>query len=469
MGYKGMTCGPVRPGLPQRFQEDDMPDILDWSGSDLERLELDAFESRSNEMAARMREEVAAGRLPFLSMPYMDGLLEQLDGLQDYLAGFEHMLLLGIGGSALGARALQKAFFPRQDQPCHDGPWLWIADNVDSYALESYMAKLPPEKTVVVTVSKSGGTIETVGQYFIIRDWMRGRIGDDWTEHMLLVTDENAGFLRKEADENIIRTLPVPDNLGGRYSVLSAVGLVPALFLGMDVRALVDGAREMTAPLADPGLDGEALAKLPSFDLAVWANGLMRAGYDQLIFFSYIPLWASFGDWFAQLWAESLGKEGKGSQPIAAIGATDQHSVNQMFLDGPRNKACLFLTCPTLPAGPRFPENLPDAFDYVRGKEFGELIQAEGMGTRMALQKNGVPLVEMRMEHDDPRQAGKLIALLGAATILAGWLMDINPLDQPAVELGKRLAKARLGADGLPEETADLADFLTSQRDEREF
>ncbi|QJB56381.1 glucose-6-phosphate isomerase [Pseudodesulfovibrio sp. zrk46] len=446
-----------------------MADNLDWTNADLDKLDVDAYAARAEEMAARLSQETAAGRLPFLTMPYAASLKEQLGELKGYLKKFDHMLLLGIGGSALGARALQQAFFPQQDQPGHDGPYLWIADNVDAYALEAYLAKLPAEKTVIVTVSKSGGTIETVGQYFILKEWAQERLGDKWAEHMLLVTDEKQGFLRGEVEQYGIKALPVPDNLGGRYSVLSAVGLIPALFLGMDIDALMAGAREVADILADPGLTGDALKKHSSFQLAVWGAALLDKGFDEMIFFAYIPLWASFGDWFAQLWAESLGKEGKGSQPVPAIGVTDQHSVNQMFMDGIRNKACLFLTCPNLPAGPKFPSDLPDQFGYVRGKDFGELIQAEGLGTRMALSKNGVPLVELQMGEDGPRQAGKLIALLGAATILTGWLMDINPLDQPAVELGKRLAKARMDADGLAEEKADLNEFLTADRDIREF
>jgi len=446
-----------------------MADILDWTGADSQKLDMATYEARADEMAARLREETGAGRLPFLTMPYAAALKDQLSHLKDFLKGFDHMLLLGIGGSALGARALQQAFFPQQDQPGHTGPSLWIADNVDSYALEAYLAKLPADKTVVVTVSKSGGTIETVGQYFILKKWMQKHAGDGWFEHMLLVTDETQGFLRGEADQFNIPTLPVPDNLGGRYSVLSAVGMIPALFLGMDVDALMAGAAEVADLLIDPDLTGDALAKHSSFQLAAWGAALMDKGFDEMIFFAYIPLWASFGDWFAQLWAESLGKEGKGSQPVPAIGVTDQHSVNQMFMDGVRNKACLFLTCPTLPAGPKFPADLPDQFAYVRGKDFGELIQAEGLGTQMALSSNGVPLVELRMGEDGPKQAGKLIALLGAATILTGWLMGINPLDQPAVELGKRLAKARMNADGLEEEKANLNAFLTADRDTREF
>ncbi|WP_319541069.1 glucose-6-phosphate isomerase [uncultured Pseudodesulfovibrio sp.] len=446
-----------------------MADILDWTNSSLENLNMESFEARADEMAARLREETGAGRLPFLTMPYASALKKQLEKLKPFLQRFDHMLLLGIGGSALGARALQQAFFPQQDQPGHTGPSLWIADNVDAYALEAYLAKLPPEKTVVVTVSKSGGTIETVGQYFIFKEWMQQHLGDAWHEHMLLVTDEKQGFLRGEAETYGITALPVPDNLGGRYSVLSAVGMVPALFLGMDIDSLMAGAQDVAALLTDPNLTGEALTEHGSFQLAAWGAALMDKGFDEMIFFAYIPLWASFGDWFAQLWAESLGKDGKGSQPVPAIGVTDQHSVNQMFMDGVRNKACLFLTCPNLPAGPKFPADLPDQFSYVRGKDFGKLIQAEGLGTRMALSANGVPLVELRMGADSPRQAGKLIALLGAATILTGWLMGINPLDQPAVELGKRLAKARMNADGLEGEKADLNAFLTADRDLREF
>ena len=446
-----------------------MVDMLDWTGADFDTLDTAAYEARAGEMAERLKAETGAGRLPFLTMPYAAELRTELAAIDGYLKEFDHMLLLGIGGSALGARALQKAFFPQQDQPGHGGPWLWIADNVDAYALEAYLAKLPASRTVVVTVSKSGGTIETVGQYFIIKEWMKQQLGEGWTDHMLLVTDEKQGFLRGEAERYGIRALPVPDNLGGRYSVLSAVGLIPALFLGMDIDALMAGARAVVDPLASPELTGERLARHASFQLAAWGASLMDKGFSEMIFFTYIPLWASFGDWFAQLWAESLGKEGRGSQPVPAVGVTDQHSVNQMFMDGLRNKACLFLTCPTLPSGPKFPQDLPDQFGYVRGKDFGELIQAEGLGTRMALSGSGVPLVELRMGLDTPREAGKLIGLLGAATILTGWLMGINPLDQPGVERGKRLAKARMAADGLDREKEELDAFLNAKRDLREF
>jgi glucose-6-phosphate isomerase len=445
-------------------------DVLDWTNASWERLPASAgLRSRAGEMAARLAGEVAAGRLPFLATPFMAALEKDLAGLEGgFFAPFEHMLLLGIGGSALGARALQKAFAPGQDLPGHTGRSLWIMDNVDAAVLEAHLDRLSAAKTLVYVVSKSGDTIETIGQYFLVKDWLKKAL-PDWKDHLLLNTDEHKGYLREEAKAFGIRTLPVPDNLGGRYSAISAVGLVPAAFLGMDWRALVRGFQAVAAPLTDPNLDAAQLAAHPSFEFALWGRALMDAGFCELITFFYIPAWSSFADWFAQLWAESLGKDGMGSQPIPAVGATDQHSVNQMFLDGPRNKACLFVERAAGPEGLAFPKDMPPIFDYLQGKRFGELLPAEALGTRMALAQSQVPLVALRLGADDAFAAGKMMAFLGAATLLTGWLMGINPVDQPAVELGKRLAKARLGAAGLEAEKAALAAFTTGKRDERGF
>ncbi|MBI9111169.1 glucose-6-phosphate isomerase [Maridesulfovibrio ferrireducens] len=443
--------------------------IIDWTDSWQDKLDIKSKYASADAISARFSKEVAEGKLPFCSMPYMAELLYDLEGLEDYVKGFDHMLLLGIGGSALGARALQKAFFSEQDEPCHKGPWFWIGDNVCAKTLESYLEKLPLEKTLVAVVSKSGGTIETISQYFLIRKKMQKKLGEKWNRNFLFVTDKKSGFLREQADELSIRTLDVPDNLGGRYSVLSAVGLLPAMFMGIDYRSLVEGASAVLSPLASSTLDAETLLNHPSYKIACWNAALMEKGYNELIFFSYIPQWACFGQWFAQLWAESLGKEGKGSQPIPAVGATDQHSVNQMFLDGPRNKGCLFLTCDSLPHGEKFLEDIPDKFSYIKGKSFGDLIHAEGLGTKMALSANDVPLVEFKMAEASEESAGRLMGVLMAATIFTGWMMGINPIDQPAVELGKRLAKARLGADGLQEEKNDLEAFLSTKREEQIF
>lgn len=445
---------------------------LDWTHAFTHRLKTtsaatSSFSVRVESLAPRLADEAAKGTLPYLGMPYREALERELPPVLERVSRYGHMLLLGIGGSALGARALQKAFFPAQDRPGHTGPWLWIADNIDADTLTAWMASLDPADTAVVVVSKSGGTIETMAQYFLVRRWLKNALGEGWREHVVLVTDARSGELRAEAAREGLASLPVPDNLGGRYSVLSAVGLLPAAYLGMDWKGLMDGAAAVAGPLLAPLRNGEspipALARHPAWHFAVWNRELMEHGYDELIFFSYVPLWNYFGAWFSQLWAESLGKEGKGSMPVPAVGVTDQHSVNQMFLDGPRNKACFFLSAGSLPAGPAFGADVPDKWNWLSDKRFGDLLQAEALGTRMALARSGVPLVTADMAVTDENAAGRLMGLLMTATILTGWLLDINPVDQPAVELGKRLANARLGAPGLDEEHQALAAFLNKE------
>ena len=435
---------------------------LNWSNAYTGRLQGQSLETalcapRVASIAERLGRETAQGILPFMTMPFRGALNRDIPVALAAIRHCRHMLVLGIGGSALGARALQKAFAPGQDRPGHSGPWLWIADNVDADTLMAYFAKLPAKETALVVISKSGGTIETQGQYFLARQWLRQELGDGWRKQVVMVTDEKLGFLREEATREGIATLPVPDYLGGRYSALSAVGMLPAAFMGMQWQELMEGASSLFAPLLE---DMSRLGSHPAWKLAVWNTMLMEKGYSQLIFFSYIPLWSWFGAWFSQLWAESLGKEGKGSMPVSAIGVTDQHSVNQMFLDGPRDKGCLFLHAPSLDKGPAFPNETPEKWVYLKGKRFGDLLDAEALGTRMALASCGVPLVDIAMGDSGEFVAGKLMGLLELTTILTGWLIGINPVDQPAVELGKRLANARLGASGYPEETGALNEFL---------
>lgn len=450
---------------------------LDWTHAATGRLTAEALlrsRARAVPLASRLVSEVEQGRLPFLDLPFRQRLERELPPLLPRLRARRHMLLLGIGGSALGARALQRAFAPQQDEPEHGGPCLWIADNVCEATLARWLDRLPPDETTVVCVSKSGGTIETVAQYLLVRDWLRATLGDGWRDHVLLVTDDRQGFLREEAGRFSLAALEVPDHLGGRYSALSAVGLVPAAFLGIDWRALLDGASETGESLIRAAHAG-TLGDHPAFRLAGWAHELEACGYNQLIFFCYLPQWAAFGAWFAQLWAESLGKEGTGSQPLPAIGVTDQHSINQMFLDGPRNKACLFLTGPDVAVrqadgrGLHFATDMPERWQWLAERPFGCLLDAEALGTRMALCRSGLPLVHMAMEQATPHAAGRLMALLEGMTLLTGWLNDINPLDQPAVELGKRLANARLGAPGLDGEAEAMRAFLAQRGDSQSF
>lgn len=444
---------------------------IDWTNAYPKGVSPSAGKALLGAFVERLATDLSGpdgGRLPFINMPHWPALKAQLAELQPKLRQFEHMLVLGIGGSALGAQALRKAFFPQQDQPGHDGPWLWTADNVDVPTLMAYFTKLPPQKTIVVAISKSGGTIETTSQYFLACQWLKDALGSKWKNHLIMVTGKD-GFFRQEAERHGFTTLPVPTHMGGRYSVLSAVGLVPAAFLGIDYEALVEGALAVTTPLYETILSPRILAAHPAWQLATWNWSIIDSGFSQLIFFCYVPHLVSFGAWFSQLWAESLGKDGKGSMPLPAVGVTDQHSLQQMFLDGPRDKGCLFITCEDMPEGQAMPSDIPMEFGYLRGKMMGELLAAEALGSQMAMAQAGIPLVEIRLGRCDAFEAGRLMALLELTTVFTGWLLAIDPLDQPAVELGKRLAKARLGADGLAKEKAELKAFLGATRRTTEF
>ncbi len=412
---------------------------------------------RLPEITQKLSDEISSGNLPSIDMDFAQSLLEELPEVLEKISGYRHMVLLGIGGSALGARALQKAFFPAQDRPGHDGPWLWIADNVDASGLDAWLDRLDPADTVCVVVSKSGGTIETLAQYFIVKKWLQDKLPAAWQKHLIVVTDARKGMLRSDAILYNLAALPIPALLGGRYSVFSAVGMLPAAFMGMDWKELMRGAIEANMAIVQ---NPDNLASHPAWKMAVWNAELMARGYSQLIFFSYVPAWNYFGAWFAQLWAESLGKNGKGSMPVPAVGVTDQHSLLQMFLDGQKDKACFFITADQ-PKGAQFPDKLPGEWSFLAGKRFGDLLEAESIGTRMAMLKSDVPLLHLHLENSGEYQAGRLMGVLMASTLITGWLLGINPVDQPAVEAGKRLANAFLGAPGLEEEKKELQNFIS--------
>ena len=438
---------------------------LEWNHAHIGRLKY----PRSNTVTRELPEvysnllasEFSQGQLQFLDLAFRDEMTNDIHQLLPHIRKFKHMLLLGIGGSALGTRALQKAFFPQQDHYNHSGPWLWILDNVDPGELNTVINVLPPSETLVVVVSKSGGTIETLAQFFLVKKWFVDLMPETWREHFVFVTDPNSGFLREESAIDNIPALSIPPSLGGRYSVVSPVGMLPAAFIGLPWESFLDGIISINASIASNPTSVETLVNHPAFQLAKWANDLQLLDYNQLIFFSYIPSWASFGQWFAQLWAESLGKEGRGTMPIPAVGVTDQHSLQQMFLDGPKNKGCIQIYSPDSRNDLIFPQTIPDKWHWLRGKPFSDLLNAETLAAAAALAHHEVPLLRIRVSNTDMFNAGEIMGMLMTATVLSGMFLNINPLDQPAVELGKRLAYSRLGSLDYPSENDMLQKFMS--------
>lgn len=182
------------------------------------------------EIIGKVKHGVSVDKLQFLTMSFAEDLIEKIEELEPWLNSFTDMVVIGIGGSALGTRFLQKAFYPEQDEPTHTGKSLWVVDNLNSARIARLKTKLQSGQTLIVVVSKSGNTLETVSQYLIFKEWLINYLGAQWADHVLCITDAQGGFLRSEVNKHSIRSFEVPKNLGGRYSVLSAVGLVPASF-----------------------------------------------------------------------------------------------------------------------------------------------------------------------------------------------------------------------------------------------
>lgn len=409
---------------------------------------------------AEVLERRAAGEYGFLGLGAQGSLVAEITAWAAAQRGrFDDLLVLGIGGSALGTRTLLSALKPpawnELPAAARDGhPRLTILENVDPATIAAALARLDPARTLVNVVSKSGGTAETAAQYLVVRAWLDARLGAAAPQHLVFTTDPAKGALRTIADAEGIRTFPVPPEVGGRFSVLTSVGLVPAALVGIDIAALVAGA-------------AAAVAQAESDDLLTnpagcWAALLFAAdtqvGGRIHVLMPYIDRLKDLGAWFVQLWAESLGKRvsrggdvvHRGPTPLAAIGATDQHSQVQLFMEGPFDKVVTFVMADDL--GPDLPipdrPGLPAEFAYLPGHTLGELLRAEFDATSAALARQGRMNATLRLPDLSAQSVGALLMFLQIATGYAGVWYGVNPFDQPGVELGKQLTFAAMGRPG---------------------
>ncbi len=371
------------------------------------------------------------------------------------LQKFETVVVLGIGGSALGARTVRDALAPEF------AARLVVIDNIDPVTIVRTRDSLDPKSTAFFVVSKSGSTAETAAQLILFRTWLL-EAGCNPAEHITLITDPKNGPLRALATRDGYSTLEIPPRVGGRFSVLTPVGLLPAAVLGIDPAELLAGARAMWHAVRDQ----------EDHPLLDWVAGhairAEHAGQQIQVLMSYSDRLSTLGDWFAQLWGESLGKKldraGKvvhrGSTPLAAVGATDQHSLVQLFAEGPADKQFLILgldgaRAPLTPLGAEAAELSAD-FAYLEGHSIDELFEAERIGTIQALRAAGRPVARLQLEKLDAATLGALFVFFELATVLAADLLDVDPYDQPGVEAGKIIAFARMGRAGYEEKVREL-------------
>jgi glucose-6-phosphate isomerase len=353
----------------------------------------------------------------------------------------EYVLTVGIGGSALGAKTVTAALVDEPDRHV-------VLDNVDPEHVERTLSGLPLEDTVINVVSKSGTTAETLANFLVVREAYEER-GVDWTELTVVTTGESGPLAELVAEHDLPR-LPVPDGVPGRFAALSSVGLVPAAVLGIDIEGLLDG-----ASAAADGL-GPSLSDSPGYAYGAVCYALEEAGAVVNAVVPYAERLEYFAEWFAQLWAESLGKEGRGQTPARALGATDQHSQLQLYRAGPRDKMVTVVRPQERTEVP-IPESEHDSLSYFAGADLGQLLDAEYDATVASLAEAGRPAVEIELDRLDAEGVGELLYAMEAATVLAGELSDVETFTQPAVEWGKRAARGLLSGEET-EETRTVAE-----------
>ena len=439
---------------PIRFDYGNMMRPLVEAGVDDTALQGGLAE-RFKQAHASFEARRAGGDLGFLDLPYssdaVDRVVELADGFGQW---FEDVVILGIGGSGLGATALKEALLGPfwnllGDEEREHFPRLHVVDNPDPFTFGRLLRRVDPARTLFNVISKSGATAETMALYLVAKVWVEEAVGADKARgHFLFTTDATRGVLRQIGEAEGVPMLSVPENVGGRFSVLSAVGLLPAAVCGVDPLRVLAGAAAM-----EERCQTDQLADNPAGMVATLLHEAdTRRGRPLHVLMPYADRLRSVALWFQQLWAESLGKTVTvGPTPLAALGATDQHSLLQLFMEGPHDKVVLFVDVDDAEESVLIPERHPGipALSYLGGRSLAELLSTERAATAEALRRAGRPNATVHLPRVGPEELGQLLMLLQIATVYAGALYDVDPLDQPGVELGKRLTYGLMGREGV--------------------
>lgn len=403
---------------------------------------------------AKLAAAGADGSLAFLTAPRLsDDLAACGEISRSFRDGCAGVLVLGTGGSSLGGQSLT-ALVERGIGPPADGPRLRFLDNVDPDSFEALLERLDFAETGVLAVSKSGGTAETLAQLLVILPRLEAALGrDGLARRLAVITEPGGGALGALADAYGCVRLPHDPNLGGRFSVFSAVGALPAMIAGLDAEAFRAGACEVLDASLGAATAGDAA---PALGAAIAVGLAQDRRVTQNVLMTYVDRLATFGLWHRQLWAESLGKDGLGLTPIAARGATDQHSQLQLYLAGPQDKLFTIVSLETAGLGPPIePERAEGlGLGYLAGRNLGDLLDAMARATADTLARNGRPVRQFRLRELGEFQLGALMMHFMLETVIAADLLGVNPFDQPAVEEGKRLARDYLQAAAGSDETA---------------
>jgi len=427
------------------FYRHTIDDALDSSvgAKGLSRANLDRAMAELRPALDKIRHWHDSNELPLFKLPARRDDLAALKSHADRFAKFEHVVVMGSGGSSLSGKTLV-ALKDQGFGPIKGRPRLWFMDNVDPATFATLIERLPLERTGFIPISKSGGTPETIAAFLTLTTALEAKAGKAaLASQVLAITEATDNPLRRLATRMGCTIIEHDPKVGGRFSALSLVGMLPAMIAGLDCAAVREGA----ASVLDPVLAANDVTGMAPAIGAALSVGLAREkGINITVLMPYVDRLNTFAFWYRQIWAESLGKDGQGTTPAVALGTVDQHSQVQLYLGGPADKLFTFLIQDTAGQGPVLQPGSDKTLDYLAGKTMGDLLMAEADATAATTVKAGRPTRVIRVAEVDERTIGALMMHFILETIFAAHLWKIDAFDQPAVEDGKVLTRQYLSS-----------------------
>ncbi|OQA89501.1 MAG: Glucose-6-phosphate isomerase [Elusimicrobia bacterium ADurb.Bin231] len=447
--------------------------ISDFVGTEhgIQASDIQALYPQLSSINNIIKEKKAAGQMGFMDLPYQSAVAKNIGKFALKQKGlFDDFVVIGIGGSALGNIALQTALNNPfwnilSSEKRKNWPRLFVPDNVDPELIKSLSEIINFNKTVFNIISKSGTTAECLANFFYLKNMLIKKVGiTNWQKHIIITTDEKKGYLRELADKEGIVSFVVPANVGGRFSVMSPVGLVSAAFTGLKIEKLLAGCRVMDERCT------QDISKNPAAMYAAIQYIMYQKGKRINVMMPYAQSLKDISDWFRQLWAESLGKKTNiknetvniGPTPVKALGVTDQHSQVQLYIEGPYDKIITFLSVENYRAKVVIPSSKEK--HYLEKHTLNELIKSEEIATRVALTKQNRPNCTINLPEISEYTIGQLIYMLELSTAYIGSLFEIDAFDQPGVELGKVLTYGLMGRSGFEKEKEEIEEFLEKSK-----
>ncbi len=452
---------------------------FDWKSSDISAIgadngldvlgEFSAYKEQIAEiiMDLNKRKDKPGQWLQWMNLGYSEETVWYVKEYAAIVQGhFDNVLVLGIGGSALGGiavtEALLKPYWNLLSPEQRNGlPRIFFMDNIDPDSMSGLLDILDLKKTLVIVITKSGDTAETMSQFLVLKDRLEKELGDSYRQNIVATTDKRTGILRQIAEQEGYKTFVVPDDVGGRFSVFSAVGLLPFALVGIDIDEITNGIKDMDLVLKNTDINGNIAAQ----------NALLhylldtKKGKNMSVMMPYSTRLRYISDWYAQLWAESLGKSYNcngqvvhcGQTPIKALGVTDQYSQIQLYNEGPNNKIINFIRVEEFDVNLDIPKIFEyTGIGYLGGQSINKLLNAEADSTRVALADYNRPSVTITLPKIDGYHIGQLLYMLEVQTAIAGALYKIDAFNQPGVDQSKNYTYALMGRAGYEDSAQTL-------------